>query len=786
MKGSLTKKTGISTLLEAICISLGKSIRCGPGEVPPAAVLWTDPDGQWASIIPQLKSQLPGLLSLGHYDPKDRQGPAIWIRCVIERTLSEVSLPIGTVPVIYMPNVSRQLLRSEEECSWELQPLVELQYQGMVWSQRNGRDWTLEAFLVSEEAGLRLEVARDNETRRAMLRALPNLAATPVNHLRGKRLEAEDFDRLMIEDTQRELLSWLDSPAAIRGQWDESRWSAFCSRCQSEYGFDPATEGELVAGERLGHRQDTCWMSLWNRFAEAPGLYLNIPDLLRRSKPDLDLFSSRETWPDENENEERILREALRKLLDTPAGETRHAVEELERQHGARRAWVWARLGLSPLAETLEHLAALAGFTSAFLGGGSLRAMADLYTQEGYLADEAAWLALVCARSDDDAAVVAGVVRTLYLPWLEAAAEHFQNLADSECFSVENLTEQAAIAANPGRCLLFVDGLRFDLGRRLLQMAEKQGFSGTLSWRWAAVPTVTATSKPAVAPIAAELTGHELGDDFRPRVKDSGQSLTSDHLRRLLNSAGYQILASSETGQPGPEAKAWTEYGDFDSLGHKLQVKVALQLDTQLELLLERLRTLLEAGWRQVRVITDHGWLLLPGGFPTIGLPKHLTETRWSRCAVIKRGAKANVPVAFWSWNPIETFAYSSGVRCFIKGYEYVHGGMSLQECVLPDIVFAENKTPSMTKVGIVSIQWVGMRCRVVVESVGLTLMVDIRQKVTVPASSIAKVKPVGTDGNVAVLVEDDSLIGMAVNVVLLDCSGQVVAKKGTTVGGED
>ena len=38
--------------------------------------------------------------------------------------------------------------------------------------------------------------------------------------------------------------------------------------------------------------------------------------------------------------------------------------------------------------------------------------------------------------------------------------------------------------------------------------------------------------------------------------------------------------------------------------------------------------------------MTDHGWLLLPGGLPKTQLNEGLTETRWGRCALIKEGAK--------------------------------------------------------------------------------------------------------------------------------------------------
>jgi hypothetical protein len=36
--------------------------------------------------------------------------------------------------------------------------VVELQYRGTMWTQLNGKDWKVEAFLVSENGGLGLEV----------------------------------------------------------------------------------------------------------------------------------------------------------------------------------------------------------------------------------------------------------------------------------------------------------------------------------------------------------------------------------------------------------------------------------------------------------------------------------------------------------------------------------------------------------------------------------------------------------------------------------------------------
>ena len=53
---------------------------------------------------------------------------------------------------------------------------------------------------------------------------------------------------------------------------------------------------------------------------------------------------------------------------------------------------------------------------------------------------------------------------------------------------------------------------------------------------------------------------------------------------------------------------------------------------------------LLLAGWRKVRVVTDHGWLLMPGGLPKTDLPAFLTESRWTRCATLKSTAATHLP----------------------------------------------------------------------------------------------------------------------------------------------
>ena len=140
--------------------------------VAPACILWPDKDCQWEAVIPRLQSELAELLVLGDYTPESRTGPAIWLRCVIAGQVENVSLPEDRTPILYLPGVSRQDLRAVESCPDHLKPLAELQYRGVIWSQINAKDWTILAYLKSDQGGLGLDVAQDNDAKNAMQLAL--------------------------------------------------------------------------------------------------------------------------------------------------------------------------------------------------------------------------------------------------------------------------------------------------------------------------------------------------------------------------------------------------------------------------------------------------------------------------------------------------------------------------------------------------------------------------------------------------------------------------------------
>jgi hypothetical protein len=363
-------------LLDKLRLSFEAAIASGDG-VDAVALVWTDNDGEWQELFPALRAVMPQVYRVGAYDPGNNTGPAIWLKCIVDRSLPEAPAA-GVTPILYLPGVSRQELRAAEDCRPAYQPLIELQYRGRVWHQQNGRDWTVEAFLGSED-GLGLDIAQDNRTREAMIRALPLLADTDLSALRGRRLDADDFDKLAVSDPVRDVLRWMGSPETFRKSLDDARWQSFCNVCKSEFKFNPDQEGTATAGAAI-LAGDSMWERVWKRYCESPRLYPGIPDLLRQpgaGQGKLTFDQSRN--PAANEDAEARLRRQLTDAVAIPHHEACEAILALEKDHSERREWVWTSLGLSPCAEALAPLAQLAQFARTPLGGADVLSIAALY-----------------------------------------------------------------------------------------------------------------------------------------------------------------------------------------------------------------------------------------------------------------------------------------------------------------------------------------------------------------------------------------------------------------------
>ncbi|MBK1656249.1 BREX-1 system phosphatase PglZ type B [Allochromatium vinosum] len=783
------------TLLDALLHSLAETAKVNHGvQVAPAAILWTDVERQWQSALPRLRQALPNLAGLGDYQPELRQGPAIWLKCVVAGRAPEVDLA-GRPAILYLPGVSRTDLRAIESCPRALQPLAELQYRGVFWSHANGKDWTLNAFLTSRHGGQGLDVSQDKATQEALLQALGAgvLLDRALTELQGRRLNADWLHSLLAPNPTRDLLAWLNDPERIPSQWEEARWSVFLKRCTADFGFHPLHDGPLTAAERLA-RGDGPWAAVAELYRDSFTSFPNVYDWLLKVQPpqgQLELFNDPKSlagYPQVNEQQETALRYALAACGAMPPEPARTAVLEAERHHCARLDWLWSRMGLSPLATALHHLADLAERSRTLPRGTTPEQLAQSYREDGWRVDAAALSALGAVQSKADLDAVGAAVRALYLPWLDESARRLQEAAmsagglPSKLPSPSGRGQGEGDSGSNGTCLVFVDGLRYDVAIRLKERLESLG-RVELEARWSSLPSVTASGKVWCSPVAPLAVGDASDQDFTPQVAGDGKPLSAHHFRRLLTEQGFQPLDSQATGDP--TGRAWTEAGDLDHYGHEHGLRLARDLDHQLDQIVERLTELRHAGWRRLRVVTDHGWLLLPGGLPKAELPRHQAETKWGRCALVNDSAYAP-PLTFgWSWCDEVQVAYAPGASAFIAGKDYDHGGLSLQECLVPALLLeTAGSDAANLNAEICALTWKGLRCIVEVETAVAGLRVDIRTKAALASTSlVAGVKTLDA-GKANLAIADDDQFGTAAVVVILAPNGEVIQKSPTTIGG--
>jgi PglZ domain len=747
-------------------------------QAPPVAVLWPDKERQWEPLLPLLRGRLP-LLTLGPYAPAARTGPAYWVRCMLSRTLLSDVLPPDVVPIIYLPGVSRQDVRTIEDSPRFLQPLAELQYRSALWTHKNGRDWTIAGFLQAKDGGLGIEVVGDQATRQAMARALMKLANEPVETLRKEMpLRAVFFDALLTPDDIRSLLQWLNDPAAYQQRSTPAEWASFRGLCLRKYEIDPQTDGPVTAAQRLGERKGA-WDSVWLRYAETARAYPQIPALLERARPaQLTMFETWASWPQDTQNAESKLREGLLELEGKLPGEARNAINALEAVHGDRRGWIWAGLGRAPLAMALQHLVRLARETERTPGGATIAEVAGAYAEWGWRADAALLDALAAVIHIKDVAAINAAAVALYRPWLEACALAFQKRIDGGAMN-QTYPAQPLPPIEAGTCIVFIDALRFDVGQRLAEELKGLGLKPDIGWRLTALPSVTPTAKPAISPAAADMMAGDASK-LEPVSRASGSRITAESLRKLIENRGFQILQGDELGDPA--GKCWTEVGAIDAYGHEHGWKVAHHISAELIQIAQRVQALTEAGWRQVLIVTDHGWLMLPGGLPKAELPEHLTVIRKGRCARLKDGASTTQQTVPWFWDAQVRIAMAPGIHCFEAGKEYEHGGLSPQECVVP--VLWVRPARARMQVDITNVIWRGLRCNLRVVGAAHGMLVDIRSKAGDGTSSIGKAPMPVADGTASLLVVDEDRTGTAAFIVVIDANGAISKQIMTTVGG--
>ncbi|MGA2408512.1 MAG: BREX-1 system phosphatase PglZ type B [Bacteroidales bacterium] len=746
--------------------------------VKPEVILWPDPERQWKPVIPLIQKANPAMMIFGPYQPDTKQGPAIWIKCMVAGLMPHESRPKGAIPIVYLPGISKNDLKNIHNVGLDLQPLIEYQYTGTMFTQTNGREWTVMAFLQNREEGMGLNIAQDLATKSSILKALPVFFESNEISYPDNILDADFFNNLMFPDIIPNILKWICKGDKHISTWSKEKQEVFKNICKNQYDIELDYRLIIDITEKLGS-QKQAWKQVWQYYANAPSKFPEIENLLRLSKPE-DLGSGifalpEESWPQVNEQKEDELREELSKLSKSDLSKVLNRIKELEQTHSSRRQWVWSELDKAPLAESLKFLNLLVGQSRESYSSSSIDDLRKYYSEEGFRIDTSMRKAFASVKTDKDKEVVRNVFNVIYKPWLEKLTGKFQELINKD----HRIFTEQVVSEETESYILFVDALRWEMAAELSGLLSDQGFKTELNCTWSAIPSLTSTSKPANSPIANQVSLESNFNDFRPET-NSGKDLQTAVFRETLLKQGWRLVTKPSDIVLGKNH--WQEIGDIDTKGHAEQGDLVKRIDELFESIKEALDTAFEKGINRIKIITDHGWLLLPGGLPKATLSKDLIESRTGRCALIKEGAETNLLHLPWKWNPSIFIAYAPGISFFKKNEEYAHGGLSLQECLIPEMIVerTESQIPSAM---IRNVKWINLRCTIETENAPDGYKIDIRTKYSDSGTSILLSKNLDIQKEKCVVMADDSFESESAVIILTDEKDRIIDKKPTVVG---
>ena len=526
--------------------------------------------------------------------------------------------------------------------------------------------------------------------------------------------------------------------------------------------------------------QKNSWRYVWQLYATAPHKYPEIEDLLRLAKP-ADLGTGifalpDESWPQVNEQKEEAVAQALTKAARQDTVKALAALHDLENEHCVRRNWVWFELGKSALADALQYLLQMAAKSNEAFSTSSIDAIKNYYTTRGFAVDQNMRKALAAVKSEKDKSIVKSIIHLFYQPWIENMTHKFQKLVEQDAGI---FTSQNAVVESES-FVLFVDAFRYELAEEFCKRLEKQQLNVSLQSGWSAIPSLTPTAKPNVSPIATSVSIQSGIAEFRPQLQN-GKDLQTQVFRDALNAADFKLVTHAKDIEG--KGRYWQEIGEIDTKGHEEQSGMVKRIEELFDQVQEALDLAFEKGIKRIKIVTDHGWLLLPGALPKTQLNAGLTETRWGRCALIKEGATTDLLHLPWRWNPSIFIAYAPGISFFKANEEYAHGGISIHECLVPTIL-VENPNTLHIVAEVKNIKWVNLKCTIKTTDVPEGYSIDIRTKYNDGKTSIVLSRSKILQGNTITLMVDDEAESKAATVVLLDENERILDKKPTTVGG--
>ncbi|MDQ5911119.1 MAG: hypothetical protein QG599_3216, partial [Pseudomonadota bacterium] len=356
---------------------------------------------------------------------------------------------------------------------------------------------------------------------------------------------------------------------------------------------------------------------------------------------------------------------------------------------------------------------------------------------------------IACLDDEPEIEHALAVIRREHEEWLKRLAEGFTPVLIAANWIVPDVLHQTRIYSErvqtrPGRtAYLLIDALRYEMGVDLArQLDGAQDL--TVQPALAALPTITPVGMAALLPdaaasfsvidrkgrLAARIEGSALAD-VNDRIKffkarrpdlvdltlDKLLSLSSAKLHKALGAASLVLVRSQEIDFAGE--------GDFDLMARQM-------MDALLGNLSRAIRKLAKAGIEHFVITADHGhqFALRKDDAMKTAAPGGDTLELHRRCWIGQGGSHppgtVRVSGVELGYDTPLDFIFPTGLGVFKAGggLSYHHGGVSLQELVIPVITLRMPGAPATAVAGPL-VKLYGLPERITNRTFGVNLRIE-------------------------------------------------------------
>ncbi|MGQ0572368.1 MAG: PglZ domain-containing protein, partial [Armatimonadota bacterium] len=333
----------------------------------------------------------------------------------------------------------------------------------------------------------------------------------------------------------------------------------------------------------------------------------------------------------------------------------------------------------------------------------------SLYLGYAGCIDRAHWRLVADVGKEADLEEVIAVANRAYGEYLTRLnGAFFEGVRARDEWTVGGVRPIADVAAGvwSGRrpfAVVIVDALRYDCAldiRERLRLPES-----ALAPALACIPTRTWVGMTALLPLGSEALRFEPGPgEGRIRNAKTGGNFSDrqvrlQFLRERVGATCMEVEEAENTARapkPLPEVLCVFGHETIDSLGHDTASDLIRHLHVEVERLINLVGKLHKWGYPEVHLLTDHGFVMTSDEIaaPVVAIPADGALVAKARYAILGEGAIVDAKTFPVPLDPKVRVAVPAGMACFKEEKSFAHGGVAVQEVIIPHLVSRKEAAP--------------------------------------------------------------------------------------------